>query len=83
MRSMAMDPTQCRMARAALGLTVDALGKLAGVRAATVSHFEAGGDSYRSTVDKLQAVLEARGATFIAAGEASLSGGAGVRLREA
>lgn len=77
---MAMDPTQCRMARAALGITVEALGKLAGVRAATVSHFEAGGDSYRSTVNKLQSALEARGASFIGEGEASLTGGAGVRL---
>lgn len=78
---MAMTPTQSRMARAALGLSIVDLGKCAGVRAATVSHFESGGDSYGSTIAKLQAALEARGAVFVADGEASLAGGAGVRLK--
>lgn len=78
---MAMLPEQCRMARAALGLSVSELGKAAEVRPSTVSHFENGGDSRRSTVDALQRELEARGVVFISPGEASIAGGPGVRLR--
>jgi transcriptional regulator with XRE-family HTH domain len=78
---MSISPTQCRTARAALGLTIPDLAAAADVRAATVSHFERGGESYASTVAKLREALEKAGAVFIAAGEASLTGGAGVRLR--
>ncbi len=49
----------------------------------TVSSFERGGDAYASTIAKLRASLEAEGIVFIAYGEASMSGGAGVRLRGA
>jgi transcriptional regulator with XRE-family HTH domain len=69
------------MARAALGWSIDELGKAASVRAATVSNFERGGDAYSSTVRKLQDALEAGGVLFVGVGEASLSGGAGVRLQ--
>jgi transcriptional regulator with XRE-family HTH domain len=68
------------MARAALDLSTSELAALADVRPATVNHFERGRDSYASTVSKLQSVLEARGAVFVGPGEASLSGGPGVRL---
>lgn len=77
---MQMTPQQSRMARAALGLSVNDLAGLANVRAMTVSNFERGGGCYASTVAKLQAALEAGGAVFVANGEASLSGGPGVRL---
>lgn len=70
------------MARAALGLTTKGLAELAAIRPATLNHFEQGRDSYSSTVTKLRAVLEERGAIFISTGEASLSGGAGVRIRD-
>ncbi|WP_236697507.1 helix-turn-helix domain-containing protein [Sphingomonas sp. Leaf357] len=69
------------MARAALGLSIIDLGKAAGVRAATVSNFESGGDAYASTIAKLQTALETRGVAFVGDGEASLNGGEGVRLR--
>lgn len=69
------------MARAALGLSIPQLAELAGVRANTVSHFERGGESYASTIGKLRVALEDRGAVFLSAGEASLTGGPGVRLR--
>lgn len=78
---MQMTPIQCRMARAALSMSIPALAEQAGVRAGTVSHFERGGDSYASTIRKLQDVLEAGGIIFVGSGEASLSGGPGVRLR--
>jgi transcriptional regulator with XRE-family HTH domain len=69
------------MARAALNLSIRDLADLATVRPATISHFEGGGDSYASTVQKLREVLEARGVVFVADGEASIAGGAGVRLK--
>jgi transcriptional regulator with XRE-family HTH domain len=69
------------MARAALDLSTSELAKAADVRPATVNHFERGRDSYGSTIAKLQAALEAQDVVFVGAGEASLSGGAGVRLR--
>lgn len=78
---MDMTPDQCRMARAALQLSQGQLAKAADVRQETVSGFEGGNDSRRSTVDKLQRELERRGVVFVANGEASLSGGPGVRLR--
>ena len=68
------------MARAAVNMSIIDLGKAAGVRAATVSNFESGGEAYASTVAKLQAALEARGIVFVGNGEVSLNGGPGVRL---
>ena len=68
------------MARAALKWSVNDLGEKANVRAATVSSFERGGDAYRSTVEALRAALEGGGVTFLGNGEASLSGGPGVRV---
>ena len=70
------------MARAGLGLSAADLAELASVRVATVSHFERGGESYASTVGKLREALEKRGAVFLGEGEASLTGGPGVRLRQ-
>jgi len=79
---MSMNPIQCRMARAGLGISIAELAKAAGVRAATISHFESGGDSYRSTVDKLRDALQDRGAVFFPSGDGVPSGGAGVRLKD-
>lgn len=76
-----MIPEQCRMARAGLGLSISELADAAKVQAMTISKFERGGDSYASTIGKIQAALEVRGAVFVGDGEASLSGGAGVRLK--
>ena len=79
---MQMTPDQCRMARAALKLSIPALADLADVRANTVSHFERGGDSYVSTIGKLQKALEPQGVVLVGDGEASRAGGAGVRLKQ-
>ena len=78
---MQMTPQQSRMARAALGLSIADLAELAGVRAMTASNFERGGGCYAATITKLQSALEARGIVFVGNGEASLSGGPGVRLK--
>lgn len=79
---MSMTPKQCRMARAGLGMSIADLAGAADVRVATVSHFERGGESYASTVKKLRAALEKRGAVFVGDGEASLTGGPGVRVAD-
>ena len=71
------------MARAGLGMSIADLAEAAAVRVATVSHFERGGESYASTILKLREALEKRGATFVGDGEASLSGGPGVRVCDA
>lgn len=73
-------PIQSRMARAALDLGCADLARLAGVGINTVSRFEQGGDARRSSVEAMKSALEAQGVVFIGTGEASLSGGAGVRL---
>ena len=69
------------MARAAVRMSVAQLAEAANVRAMTVSSFERGNDAYASTIDKLQAALEAAGVEFIPDGSPSGGGGPGVRLR--
>ncbi|TGV96389.1 transcriptional regulator [Mesorhizobium sp. M2E.F.Ca.ET.154.01.1.1] len=64
------------MARAALGLGVIELAKLARVSTNTVVRFERGEDLKQSTIDHMRAVLEAAGVEFIAEN----GGGPGVRL---
>jgi DNA-binding XRE family transcriptional regulator len=78
---MQMTPQQCRMGRAALGWSSGKLAQAAEVRAATISNFENGGEAYASTVAKLRKALEDGGVVFIGTGEASLSGGPGVRMK--
>lgn len=56
-----MTPTQCKMARAALGWSVQKLGEKAGTTPNTVSRFENGKDSYTSTANKLREALEGSG----------------------
>lgn len=72
-----MDATQCRMARAALGLGVRDLASLADVAQATVSRLERGEELKATTVQTIREALEAAGVEFIAEN----GGGAGVRLR--
>jgi len=67
------------MARAALGLGVRDVGKLADVAPNTVNRFENGSDIRLSTLSKIKNVLEAEGIEFIPEDD---SGGAGVRFRK-
>ncbi len=70
---------QCRMARAALGLGVRDLAKLAGVSPDTVSRLERGEKLKDETVLSIGAALEKQGIIFVAEnGE-----GPGVRLKKA
>jgi len=69
---------QCKMARAALGLTVRELAVSAGVSHDTIVRLEAGEDLKPRTVAAIQEALEAAGVEFIAEN----GGGPGVRLRK-
>jgi len=73
-----MRAIQLRMARAGVGWGVRELADRAGVTANTVTRIENGADAKQSTIDRLQAALEAAGVEFIDEN----GGGPGVRLRE-
>ena len=73
-----MNATQCRMARAALGLGVRELAALADVAQATVSRLERGEELKPATVETIRTALESAGVVFIEEN----GGGAGVRLRK-
>ncbi|WP_208646428.1 helix-turn-helix domain-containing protein [Mesorhizobium waimense] len=68
-----MNPIQCKMARAALGLGVRDLAKSAGVAINTVTRFERGEELLPRTLAAIRAALEAAGVEFI--------NGTGVKLR--
>ena len=71
-----MNATQCKMARAALGLGVRELAALADVAQATTSRLERGEALKPATVASIRAALEQAGIEFIAEN----GGGVGVRL---
>lgn len=73
-----MTALQCRMARAGLGISAQALAKLAGCGRETVFRFERGGEAYVSTVEKMKETLEAKGATFLP----DDGNGPGVRVKQ-
>ena len=74
-----LNAVQCRMARAALGLSVRSLAKAAQVSPGTVTRLEYGEDLKPRTVRALQHALEAAGVVLIEEDEAS-GAGPGVRL---
>ena len=74
---------QCRAARALLDWSQDELAKQADVKTRTVNDFERGARNPLSqTKHALRSAMEAAGIQFIAEGELSPDGGAGVRLRK-
>ncbi|WP_211299509.1 helix-turn-helix domain-containing protein [Pukyongiella litopenaei] len=73
-----MNATQSKMARAATGLGVRDLAKLAGVSPDTVARLERGEELRPRTVLNIRAALEAAGVEFVEEN----GGGAGVRLRK-
>jgi DNA-binding XRE family transcriptional regulator len=65
-----LHPLQCRMARAALGWSLDDLAKAAGVERKTILRFEQGTTDMRpSTRAAARGAMEAAGAVFIDDGE--------------
>jgi transcriptional regulator with XRE-family HTH domain len=73
---MILQPVQCRMARAALGMGVRHLAAAAKVSVDTVARFERGEELKERTIDALQRALEAAGIKLIDEN----GGGPGVRL---
>ncbi|HUO55618.1 MAG TPA: helix-turn-helix transcriptional regulator [Rhodoblastus sp.] len=72
-----ISPDQCRMARAGLSLTAEALAERARVSKVTLSDFEKGKRSpHPRTVAAIRSVLENAGMEFL-----DDDGGAGVRLK--
>ena len=71
-----MLPAQCKMARAALGLSVRELAELADLSADTVTRFEAGEAVKPRTVGAIQQALEAAGVEFLGGSRP------GVRIRD-
>lgn len=72
-----INSTQCRMARAALGLGVRELAAAAVVSPNTIARLERGEELKGSTLAAIRAALEAAGVEFIMEN----GGGPGVRLR--
>ena len=73
-----LNAAQCRMARAAAGLSRPELAKRAQVSVGTIADFERGlRDPYSRTLRDIQDALEDRGVTFLEPTEA----GSGVRYR--
>jgi transcriptional regulator with XRE-family HTH domain len=77
---MRLDAVQCRMARAALGLGVRDLAKVADVSPNTIARLERGDALHARTQAFVRGALEAEGISFIDCGAPSLAGGHGVRL---
>lgn len=73
-----MTPSQCRMARAGLGLGVRELASEAGVSTNTVTRLERGEELRPSTLEAIRSALEAAGVEFIEEN----GSGPGVRLRK-
>lgn len=74
---MEITGTQCRMARAALGLGVRDLAKLADVSPNTITRLERGEELHARTLSTIRTALEKAGAKFIS----EKDGGPGVALR--
>ena len=68
------------MARAALSWTISDVAAEARIGRATVARFELEQSVQPGTIQAMRSAYEAWGITFMGNGEASLSGGAGVRL---
>lgn len=76
---MLLTPEMSRAARALLNWTVDELASAAGLAAATVKRFEAGGIVRLGSVEAILQAVQSAGIELIAAGGKSLDGGPGLR----
>lgn len=59
-------PAQCRMARAALDITIKDLARAAKLASNTVLYFERGRSSYEESINAMRGALEKKGARFSA-----------------
>ena len=69
---MLISPAQCRMARAALGLSLRELAGAAGVSVNTLSRIEGDGNVTSRTLAKVQDILARNGAMFRRDGSVSI-----------
>ncbi len=76
---MILTPEMSRAARALLNWDPHRLARAAGLRAVTVSRFEAGGTVRLASVEAMFQALQGAGLEFIPAGGKSLGGGPGLR----
>lgn len=74
-----MNGIQCKLARTALGLGVLQLAEAANVSTQTIVRLEKGEELRRSTLDRIQRVLEEGGVIFIPEDEHE---GVGIRLKK-
>ncbi|NBB64444.1 helix-turn-helix domain-containing protein [Pseudomonas sp. ODNR1LW] len=75
-----LEPSQIRMARAALKLSVRELSTMSGVADSTILRFESGKGAILTTnMKRIAETLENAGVTFL---PADASGGSGVRLKK-
>ncbi|MBF0307419.1 MAG: helix-turn-helix transcriptional regulator [Alphaproteobacteria bacterium] len=80
MHDVTFTPSQCRAARALIGMQQEELANLAKVARKTLADFEGSKSSpHPRTLDAIRAALETAGVEFIPEN----GGGAGVRLRRA
>ncbi|WP_338325580.1 helix-turn-helix domain-containing protein [Paenirhodobacter populi] len=77
-----MIAAQCKMARAAAGLGVRDLAKLAGVSPDTVARLERGEELRDSTVAALRTALEAQGVQFLEGGQVATGPGVALEAKE-
>ena len=63
-----MDATQCRMARAGLGWTLDDLAEASAVNRRTILNFENDGPASAQSLAKLREAFEREGVVFIERG---------------
>lgn len=73
---------QCRAGRALLGWSAVELAASAKVGVATVRRFESGQPVQPASINALQGALEHARVVFMADGDRSIGGGAGVRLAD-
>jgi len=73
-----MTPVQCKMARAATGLSVRQLEEVSEISYTTVTRYENSSKANITTINKMKEALESAGVEFIAEN----GGGVGVRLKK-
>lgn len=74
MDAMLITASQCRMARAAVGLTLRELSQAAGISVNTLSRIESQGNVTSRTLAKVQDVLAQQGAVFRRDGSVGVGG---------